>query len=325
MLLQIENLNVVFATRRGSLHAVRDLSLCLQEGETLGIVGESGCGKSITSLAIMGLLPPNAQVNAERMTLVDHDLQRLTEQQFQRVRGKDVAMIFQDPMSSLNPSFTVGFQLAETLKAHEKIRGAALRDRMIKLLRQVGLPSPEMQLSRYPHQLSGGMSQRVMIAMAVACRPRLLIADEPTTALDVTIQAQILALLQELQREYGMGLILITHDLGVVNRISHKLAVMYAGEVVESGLTHEIIRNPRHPYTAGLLNCLPEMHWQEAENLRLPSIPGLVPDLVHRPAGCQFHPRCPRAQGDCRSTAIPLRDRSGRLIRCLYPMEVNLP
>jgi len=324
MLLQIENLNVVFATRRGPLHAVRDLSLRLQEGETLGIVGESGCGKSITSLAIMGLLPPNAQVTAERMTLMDHDLQRLTEQQFQRVRGKDVAMIFQDPMSSLNPSFTVGFQLAETLKAHEKIRGAALRDRMIQLLRQVGLPSPEMQLSRYPHQLSGGMSQRVMIAMAVACRPRLLIADEPTTALDVTIQAQILALLQELQREYGMGLILITHDLGVVNRISHKLAVMYAGEVVEAGLTREIIQNPRHPYTAGLLNCLPEMHWQEAKNLRLPSIPGLVPDLVHRPAGCQFHPRCPRAQGDCRRTAIPLRDMSGRLTRCLYPMEVKL-
>lgn len=321
-LLQIENLVVSFSTLRGELQAIDRISLNLKQGETLGIVGESGCGKSITSLAIMGLLPSNATVAATRFAFEGQDLLTMPERQRRKLRGAAVSMIFQDPMSALNPSFTVGYQLMEVIKTHEGGRKSAHKARALDLLKKVGIPDPASVLEAYPHQLSGGMSQRVMIASAISCRPKLLIADEPTTALDVTIQAQILDLLKDLQEQEKMALILITHDLGVVAEMAQRVAVMYAGQIVETGVTSEVIKKPTHPYTEGLLRCLPAAQQDHSKKTRLSSIPGLVPDLVSRPKGCQLNPRCRYVIDVCRTMEpgmtqpLPMRQ-----VRCHTPLN----
>lgn len=325
-LLEIQDLTVQFNTLRGPLKAVDRVSLSISEGETLGIVGESGCGKSITSLALMGLLPPTANVTAARLSFMSKDLMAMPESERRKMRGGDVAMIFQDPMTSLNPSFTVGYQIIETLREHaragEDSSAAHLKERAIELLRQVGIPAPETRLDSYPHQLSGGMSQRVMIAIAIACRPKLLIADEPTTALDVTIQAQILRLLKDLQKKFGMALILITHDLGVVSQMADRIVVMYAGQVVEVGPAAQLMAAPSHPYTEGLLKCLPVSHGESGHRKPLPTIGGMVPDLTRRPSGCQLSPRCPYVQTPCRTGEPPLLEVApGRDSKCLFPLD----
>ncbi|NYZ12388.1 ATP-binding cassette domain-containing protein [Azospirillum sp. RWY-5-1] len=317
-LLDIQNLSVAFSTRAGTFRAVDGIDLQVDEGEVVGIVGESGSGKSVTSLAVMGLIPSAGTVIADRMSFAGTDLRTLSRSQRRRITGKDVAMVFQEPMTSLNPCFTVGFQIGESLKVHEGLSGRALRHRTIELLEQVGIPAPESRLSAFPHQLSGGMNQRVMIAIAIACNPRLLIADEPTTALDVTIQKQILDLLVGLQRDRGMALILITHDMGVVAETAHRVVVMYAGQVAETRSATELFERPRHPYTGALLDALPE---RALGRRRLPTIPGVVPGIADRPQGCLFNPRCPRAQDRCRAERPALlADDAGRA-RCFYPLN----
>src|SRR5215831_1221093 len=275
-LLEIDNLSVDFPTTGGRLKAVDRVSLSVDEGEVLGIVGESGSGKSVTMLAMMGLVAYPGEVRADRLSFAGQSLLNLSDRARRRIAGKDVAMVFQEPTSSLNPCFTVGFQLGETLSVHEGLNRAARRKRTIELLEQVGIPAPESRLGAFPHQLSGGMNQRVMIAMAIACNPRLLIADEPTTALDVTIQAQILDLLLSLQRERNMTLVLITHDMGVVAETVQRVVVMYAGQMVEEAQTARLFAAPRHPYTAALLAALPE---RAVDRERLPTIPGVVPGI----------------------------------------------
>ena len=323
-LLEVKNLSVEFETRRGPLKALDQVSFELNAGETLSLVGESGCGKSITSLAIMGLLADNGRVTSGDIVYSGNSLLKLSEAELRKLRGRDLAMIFQDPMTSLNPAFTVGQQLTETIFAHEGGTQSALQARARELLVQVGIPAPDERLNAYPHQLSGGMSQRVMIAMAIACRPKVLIADEPTTALDVTIQAQILELLRKLQREQNMGLILITHDLGIVAETADRVMVMYAGQVVEGGGTREIIENPTHPYTRALLDSLPGAHAgiEKAHRSKLPSISGMVPDLARRPSGCQFHPRCAYADDQCK-TFGPALTGDTRRVRCFKPLLVR--
>ncbi len=312
-LLDIKDLSVTFATARGPFRAVDGIDLSVEPGEVLGIVGESGSGKSVTSLAVLGLLADNASVTAGHMQFDGQDLLTLSPRARRRLNGGQVAMIFQEPMSSLNPCFTVGFQIGETLAQHEGLSGKALRQRCIALLEQVGIPAPETRLSAFPHQLSGGMSQRVMIAMAIACNPRLLIADEPTTALDVTIQRQILDLLRDLQRERGMAMILITHDMGVVAESAHRVQVMYAGQVVENRPADSLFTNPRHPYTAALLDALPE---RAVGRRRLPTIAGTVPGISDRPAGCLFQPRCGFADDRC-GTRPPLLGDGDGWTRCV--------
>src|SRR5713101_8378749 len=284
-LLEIENLSVDFPTVAGVMHAVEGVSIKLEEGEVLGIVGESGSGKSVTMLALMGLVAYPGQIRADRLAFAGRDLLALSSGDRRRLTGKDLAMIFQEPTTSLNPCFTIGFELQETLRLHEGLDRAARRRRAIELLDQVGIPAPESRLRAFPHQLSGGMNQRVMIAMAIACNPRLLIADEPTTALDVTIQAQILDLLLTLQRERGMALILITHNMGVVAETAQRVSVMYAGQVVEERPAAELFTAPQHPYTSALLAALPERSTGET---RLATIQGVVPGLHDRPVGCLF-------------------------------------
>ena len=316
-LLDIKNLSVEFTTRAGTFRAVDGIDLTVDEGEVVGIVGESGTGKSVTSLAVMGLLGSNGRVVADRMMFAGKDLLTMPAAQRRKMTGKDVAMVFQEPMSSLNPCFTVGFQIMETLRVHEGLSGKALRNRAIALLEQVGIPAPESRLSAFPHQLSGGMSQRVMIAIAIACNPRLLVADEPTTALDVTIQKQILDLLVELQRERGMALILITHDMGVVAETAQRVVVMYAGQVAETRPVHSLFERPRHPYTGALLDALPE---RALGKRRLPTIPGMVPGIADRPAGCLFSPRCRFADARCRAERPALFDVDDGRARCFYPL-----
>lgn len=315
-LLEIENLSVEFPSHRGSMRAVEGVSLHVDEGEVLGIVGESGSGKSVTMMALMGLVAFPGRVSADRLRFDGHDLPALSERARRRLTGKDVAMIFQDATTSLNPCFTVGYQLAETLKLHLGLDRASARKRSIELLERVGIPAPESRLSAYPHQLSGGMSQRVMIAMAIACNPKLLIADEPTTALDVTIQAQILDLLRELQRDSHMALILITHDMGVVREMAQRVAVMYAGQVMEEQSADRLFTDPRHPYTEALLAALPEHNLGRA---RLATIAGMVPGLDDRPAGCLFAPRCRYAQPAC-AVRPPLRTSSVGTVRCHFEL-----
>jgi dipeptide transport system ATP-binding protein len=318
-LVEIRNLNVTFKTARGLLHAVENLDLSLEEGELLGIVGESGSGKSVTMLALMGLIPWPGKVTADRLTFDGKDILTLSAAQRRRIIGKDIAMIFQEPMTSLNPCFTVGFQIMETLRVHEGGSRAERRRRTIELLDQVGIPEPASRLDAFPHQLSGGMSQRVMIAMAISCNPRLLIADEPTTALDVTIQAQILELLLQLQRDRGMALALITHEMGVVAETAERIVVMYAGEAVEVQPAAKLFEQPHHPYTAALLEALPE---RSVGHRRLSTIPGVVPGVEDRPAGCLFNPRCSYADDNCRSIRpeitleAPLEE-----VRCLKPLN----
>ncbi|MCC7327726.1 MAG: ABC transporter ATP-binding protein [Burkholderiales bacterium] len=316
-LLEIEDLHVEFASQAGSvLRAVDGVSLSLDEGEVLGIVGESGSGKSVTMLALMGLVGFPGRVRARRMHFGSHDLMGLAERPRRRVIGKDIAMIFQEPTTSLNPCFTIGFQLAETLRLHLGLTRKAARDRCVELLASVGIPAAASRLGDYPHQLSGGMNQRVMIAMAISCNPRLLIADEPTTALDVTIQAQILDLLRDLQRGRGMALVLVTHNMGVVAEMARRVAVMYAGQVVEERCADALFAAPGHPYTAALLAAMPERH---TGGTRLATIPGVVPGYGDRPSGCLFAPRCTDATRAC-GERPPLRDwRQGR-VRCHYPL-----
>ncbi|MCA3559457.1 MAG: ABC transporter ATP-binding protein [Aestuariivirga sp.] len=312
-LLEIENLTVEFKTGSGDFRAVDGVSLKVDKGEVLAIVGESGSGKSVSMLAVMGLLPWTAKVTADRMHFEGIDLLGMSANERRRIIGKDIAMIFQEPMSSLNPCFTVGFQIMEALREHLDMGKAERKARAIELLGLVGIPSPGQRLRAFPHQLSGGMSQRVMIAMAIACNPKLLIADEPTTALDVTIQAQILDLLVKLQKETGMGLVLITHSMGVVAETAERVSVQYAGQKVEEQPVKNLFRDPHHPYTAALLSALPE----RATGRKLPSIPGVVPGQFDRPAGCLFSPRCHLATELCRTTRPPRID--GAL--CHYPLH----
>ncbi|MBV8652118.1 MAG: ABC transporter ATP-binding protein [Alphaproteobacteria bacterium] len=316
-LLEIKNLSVDFPTISGVMHAVDGVSLTLEEGEVLGIVGESGSGKSVTILALMGLIAYPGEVRAERLAFAGQDLLGLSPSQRRRLVGKDLAMIFQEPATSLNPCFTIGFQLQETLRIHMRLDRAARKRRAIELLEQVGIPSPESRLRAFPHQLSGGMNQRVMIAMAIACNPRLLIADEPTTALDVTIQAQILDLLLTLQRERGMALVLITHNMGVVAETAQRVSVMYAGQIVEERSAETLFQGPQHPYTAALLAALPERSTGEH---RLATIPGMVPGLHDRPQGCLFNPRCAYANDHCRADPPALRAWQDGRVRCHYPL-----
>ncbi len=318
-LLEIENLTVEFAGRMGTLRAVDRVSLAVEPGEVVGVVGESGSGKSVTMLAVMGLIAYPGRVSADRLVFAGQDLLAMAPAQRRRVTGKDVAMVFQEPMTSLNPCFTVGFQIMEALRIHEGGSRAQRRKRTIELLDQVGIPAPASRLGAFPHQLSGGMNQRVMIAMAIACNPKLLIADEPTTALDVTIQAQIIDLLLRLQRERGMALVLITHDMAVVAETAQRVVVMYAGQVVEQRAVDDLFAAPRHPYTRALLDALPE---RSDERGRLPTIPGVVPGIYDRPTGCLFHPRCRFADDRCRVEEPGLRALDGGVVRCHKPLDV---
>jgi dipeptide transport system ATP-binding protein len=323
-LLEVKNLNVDFKTSAGQIQALRDISFTVNEGEAVGIVGESGSGKSVTSLALFDLLASNAVVRSGEIFFAGRDIRKMSDAEKLKLRGADISMIFQDPMSSLNPSFTVEYQIGEVLKVHQDLKGSAVRAKIIELLQQVGIPDPQSRLKTYPHELSGGMSQRVMIAMAIACSPKVLIADEPTTALDVTIQKQILSLLQKLRLEKKMALILVSHDLGVIAQNTDRLLVMYAGEVVEEGPSSQVIRYPTHPYTEALLKCLPGLHAHEGKDFRLPTIPGIVPHLGHRPSGCQLHPRCPYKRFDCAEKRVLLRTtNSEQHARCLYPLNLN--
>ncbi len=312
-LLEVDRLGVNF----GGFKAVDGVSFAVDAGEVVGVVGESGSGKSVTALALMGLIEAPGQVCAERLAFNGRDLLAMPERERRRMLGRDIAMIFQDPMTSLNPCFTVAFQLIETLRIHEGGSKKALRARALQLLRDVEIPDAERRLDAYPHQLSGGMCQRVMVAMAIACNPRLLIADEPTTALDVTIQAQMLALLLRLQRERGMALVLITHDLGVVAEIAQRVLVMYAGQVVETAAVPRVFEAPRHPYTEALLSALPE-HNIGARRLR--SMGGMVPGAFDRPAGCLLSPRCPYVQTRCRNEPPALFGEPGAAARCFFPL-----
>jgi dipeptide transport system ATP-binding protein len=288
-LLEIRNLTVTFPTAHGTLRAVEALDLDVADSEVLGIVGESGSGKSVAMLAVMGLIRPPGHASADVLRFAGIDLLSLSPRARRALVGKDMAMIFQEPMTSLNPCFTIGWQIAETLRVHLGLSRTAARTRTIELLRRVGIPAPEQRITAFPHLLSGGMNQRVMIAMAIACNPRLLIADEPTTALDVTIQKQILDLLTQLQREYGMALALITHDMGVIAQTAHRVQVMYAGQAMETRPAAALLNAPVHPYTEALLAALPE---RADARRRLATIPGVVPGVGDRPDGCLFAPRC---------------------------------
>ncbi|MEP7139409.1 MAG: oligopeptide/dipeptide ABC transporter ATP-binding protein [Caldimonas sp.] len=316
-LLEVERLSVEFGSAQSPLRAASEVSFTVDAGEVLGIVGESGSGKSVSALAVMGLVDAPGRVHADRLAFAGRDLQTMPERERRALLGGEMAMIFQDPMTSLNPSFTVAFQLMETLALHEGGSRKARRARALQLLKDVEIPDPERRLGAYPHQLSGGMSQRVMLAMAIACNPRLLIADEPTTALDVTVQAQMLALLARLQKERGMALVLITHDLGVVSEVAQRVLVMYAGQIVESARAGDLFAAPRHPYTEALLASLPE---RNAGRRRLASLPGVVPGAFDRPAGCLLAPRCPYVQARCRVERPPLFEVGAGRARCFYPL-----
>ena len=296
--LDIRNLKVDFTTRRGIAHVLDDVSFDVAPGETLAIVGESGCGKSMTALSILGLIPsPPGEVVGGEIRFQGRDLARLSQQEMRRIRGGEIAMIFQEPMTSLNPVFTCGEQIAEAVRLHQNASPQAAHARAVEMLRAVGIPEPELRAKAYPHQLSGGMRQRVMIAMALSCEPKLLIADEPTTALDVTVQAQIFNLLNDLRERTGTAIILITHDMGAVAEMADKVAVMYAGRVVERGPADEVLDNPGHPYTRGLLASIPRIDTDPDEDL--PEIPGIVPALTDLGRGCAFAPRCPLAVDAC--------------------------
>ena len=297
-LLQIKNLSVEFGSEKNPFRAVEGLDLTVDQGEIVGIVGESGSGKSVTMMAMMGLLEGQGRIVADELSFDGKNLLTISARERRKIVGKDIAMIFQDPMTSLNPSYTVGYQIMEVLKLHQGLRGAALKRRALELMELVEIPAPASRLDAYPHQLSGGMSQRVVIAMAIACNPKLLIADEPTTALDVTIQAQIMELLVSLQKSQNMALIMITHDLAVVAEVAHRLAVMYAGQVAEMGAVPGVFNHPAHPYTEALLSSIPE-HSKGAH--RLNTLPGIVPGQYDRPSGRLLSPRCPYV----RTTAGP--------------------
>ncbi|BBH54600.1 ABC transporter ATP-binding protein [Fluviispira sanaruensis] len=305
VILKVENLITNFNVSGKNIFAVDDCSFHVNKGKTLGIVGESGCGKSVTSLSIMRLIPsPPGKISSGKIFFEKKNLLQLSEKEMQSIRGNRISMIFQEPMTSLNPVYTIGYQIAEVFILHKGANHKDARDLSIEMLKQVRIPSPEKRFNEYPHQLSGGMRQRIMIAIALACKPALLIADEPTTALDVTIQAQILALMNNLQKENGMSTILITHDLGVVAETCDDVVVMYAGKVVEKSSAKELFTNPKHPYTIGLLNSIPKLGEKKH---RLNTIPGIVPSLANLPKGCRFQDRCPLATKECKETEPELK------------------
>ena len=307
-LLEVKRLNTEFKIGVGTVQAVRDVSFSLAEGESIGIVGESGSGKSVTMLSVMGLLPAYADISADSILFDGRELTKMSARELRDLHGRDIGMIFQDPMTSLNPLFTVESQLTEPLRIHLKLSRAEARKRALELLRQVEIPNPEARLKQYPHELSGGMRQRVMIAIALACEPKLLIADEPTTALDVTIQAQILELMMDLKEKLGMAIIMITHDLGIVARMCEKIAVMYAGKIVEYGTTDEIFYEPKHEYTKGLLRSIPRLDSRDHE--RLVPIEGTPVDMLNPPKGCPFAPRCGACMKVCLREMPPRTDFS---------------
>ena len=300
-LLDVENVAISFQTEKGRYRAVDDVSFKVNQGETLAIVGESGCGKSVTALATMGLLPEMGKVEAGKILFEGVDVSKLSGSELRKLRGNQMGMIFQEPMTALNPVYTVGQQVSEVFKIHQNMNSKQARQAAIAMLEKVKIPDPHKRIDEYPFQLSGGMRQRVLIAIALACNPKLLIADEPTTALDVTIQLQILKLMKELQNDLGTAIILITHDLGVVAEMADNVVVMYAGKVVESGTVYEIFDNPTHPYTVALLDCIPKI--TNEKGTELGSIKGLVPSIFNRPPGCSFNNRCPNAQEKCISNA----------------------
>lgn len=298
-LLEVKNLKTYFRTPAGVVKAVDDVSFKIEKGESVGLVGESGCGKSILSLSLLRLVPPPGEIVGGEILFNGQNLLRCSNEEIRKIRGKKIAMVFQEPMTSLNPIFTIGDQIAEAILLHEGGNKKEVRARILELLHKVGIPSPAERIDNFPHQLSGGMRQRVMIAMALACKPDLLIADEPTTALDVTIQAQILTLLKKLQKELGMALLLITHDFGVVAEVAQKVMVMYAGELVETAPCQNIFKDPQHPYTMGLLAAIPPLK-KLPQGVALATIPGDVPSLIQLPSACYFQDRCPRVQLQCR-------------------------
>ncbi|ATX78104.1 dipeptide ABC transporter ATP-binding protein [Reinekea forsetii] len=316
-LLSVQELSVTFGTKERPFRAVDRLSYTVEAGEVLGIVGESGSGKSVSSLALMGLIDFPGKVSAQQLEFEGQDLSAMSDRARRKITGDQIAMIFQDPMTALNPCFTVGNQIMEAIAVHQGGSKKERRLKTIELLRQVGIPAPESRIGSYPHQLSGGMSQRVMIAMAIACDPKLLIADEPTTALDVTIQAQIIDLLLELQRKKNMGLILITHDLALVAESADRVVVLYAGQVVEMGPASEVFRNPQHPYTEALMKSLPESGKGQA---RLNALAGVVPGANDRPNGCLLNPRCPYAMDRCRTEEPELITSQNHAVRCFIPL-----
>src|SRR5208282_2745372 len=300
-LLEVRNLKTYFRTDEGEQRAVDGVSFSVAAGRTLGIVGESGCGKSVTSLTIMGLVPcPPGRIAGGEVLFEGRDLLKLPQAEMRELRGNKISMIFQEPMTSLNPAFTVGDQIVEAIRRHKRVQPREARERAIEMLRRVHIPAAERRIDDYPHKLSGGMRQRVMIAMALACDPKLLIADEPTTALDVTIQAQILDLMRELREDFGTAIVMITHDLGVIAEIADEVVVMYAGRVVEQASVAELFEDPQHPYTIGLLGALPRLH---NDKPRLATIEGAVPNPLAIPDGCSFNPRCPFADGECRKAS----------------------
>lgn len=327
-LLELKNLTTIFPTKRGQVTAVNQVNLRMAPGEILGIVGESGCGKSTVLRSILGLIDRPGRVSAGQVLFKGQDLLRVSPQRLRSIRGKEIAMIFQDPLSTLNPVFPVGEQIREALRLHGLIKnGAGLgwpfdgarrkkeEQRVLEVMAEVGIPAPEARYRAYPHQFSGGMQQRALIAIGLACEPALLLADEPTTALDVTIQAQIVNLMQRINREHQTGIILVTHNLGLAAEFCHNIAVMYAGRIVERGPVDQVVENPQHPYTQGLLACLPRLT-SRAQSIQ--PIPGNVPDLAELPAGCAFAPRCPLVQDACRHTELYLRAVTpGHYARCI--------
>jgi len=318
-LLEVKDLQTYFPTRAGLVKAVDGVSFSLDNGELLGLVGESGCGKSITALSIMRLIAPPGKIVGGEILFDGKDLLKLSDQQMRQIRGDDIGMIFQDPMTSLNPVFTIGEQIGEALRLHRKLTRKQARQAAVEAMREVAIPDPARRINDYPHQLSGGMRQRVMIAMALACNPRLLIADEPTTALDVTIQAQILELLNDLRKNRDLAVLLITHDLGVVAEVADRVAVMYTGRIVEQSDVKELFLRPKHPYTEGLLRSVPKLTAEHVAKIeRLQTIEGVVPSPTNLPPGCHFAPRCPHVMPRCTAEDIPLYELEGDVkVRCV--------
>lgn len=314
-ILEVNNLCIRFPIEGGDILAVRDVSFSLDKGRTLGFVGESGCGKSVTAYAVLGLVPPPGVIDSGAIRYRGRDIVHMDDEEMRTIRGKEIAMIFQEPMTSLNPVFTIGYQIEESLTLHLGMTGREAREYAAELLNSVGIPDPSRRLDSYPHEFSGGMRQRAMIAMALSASPSILIADEPTTALDVTIQSQILDLLLRLQDERKMSLLLITHDLGIVANIADEVAIMYAGEIAEFGKTKDIFKKPGHPYTRGLFNAIPRI----GENRkRLTTIPGMVPAVTAEPTGCVFYPRCYMSIDKCNSAPVALAKMKGRAVRCIH-------
>jgi len=320
-MLSVKNLQTTFHTDAGDVVSVEDVSFDLNPGETLGIVGESGCGKSVTSLSVIRLLGKNGRISNGSVEFEGQDLVGIDEKEMRKIRGGKISMIFQEPMTSLNPVFTIGYQMMETIQLHMQMSKQETKDYAVEMLKKVGIPRPEAVVDSYPHELSGGMRQRVMIAMALSCKPNLLIADEPTTALDVTIQAQILHLMRALRKESGTSIMLITHDLGVVAEMADRIIVMYAGQVIESADVFTLFDHPAHPYTIGLMKSIPSIDLGDLE--RLESIPGTVPSMYHEIKGCRFCNRCKYAQDRCRTEAPALEDQGdGHLSRCFFAKEL---